>query len=425
MKLLLLRLFLLKPWQVAPLIAVKRLMGLFPILLSLLAASATVSAQSSECTTGIALTQTFDSGASWSLCATVDKHHGLQIDDAHYRAPGDFQRQVLRTLHLSQILLHYHDASLPEAQINPLNGESASANDPFNVIMTEQNCAGETLSARAQSTEEQLCVRLENNGILAKYSQRPSLHSQRWELSSAFERDSLTWTVSIGFTEDGQIIPAVTLSGRAAKTGSDARYAQDLTPFNRSLVRATLLSTWRMVFDLDTDARDRVEQFEFPLKVDQGNRRPLEVSAIETETLRNVHREHFRGWRIMDISGAGYYLDPANSGFAYRNGSMNWAQFDLAVTRFNPCERHALNNPATVDSVDDDSAIESAPCGKNLDNFVDGESLQDATPVLWYSQTRSFRPSQEDWPVISNVHLSFNLMPFDWTSSSPFELSTQ
>ena len=100
---------------------------------------------------------------------------------------------------------------------------------------------------------------------------------------------------------------------------------------------------------------------------------------------------------------------------------MNWAQFDIAVTRYKECERHALFNKAIVYA----SQADSPDCGDNLDDFVDGETMQDAQPVIWYSQTRSFRPSQEDWPVISNIHLSFNLMPFDWTASSPFEVIDQ
>ena len=69
--------------------------------------------------------------------------------------------------------------------------------------------------------------------------------------------------MSITFTEDGQIVPGVTLSGHATRTGNDERYAQALDGGADQISRATLLSTWRFIFALDTDAADRVEQFEF------------------------------------------------------------------------------------------------------------------------------------------------------------------
>ena len=42
--------------------------------------------------------------------------------------------------------------------------------------------------------------------------------------------------------------------------------------------------------------------------------------------------------------------------------------------------------------------------------------------VLWFSQSRTFNPGDEDWPVISNFHQSFALSPFDWNPASPFEV---
>lgn len=391
------------------------------VLIAPLVGISAAAAQSSDCADSVDLAHAFSSGATWSLCASVDDEHGLQVTNVLYRAPGNFDRQVLHTAHLSQLLLHYHDSALPEAQINAQDSEQNTARKSLPLSMNSNNCAGELVFTNPELPEPHLCTRIKNNHILAKFAQRPSLQSESWELLSAFERDSLTWTVSITFTEDGQIVPGVTLSGRATRTSNDERYSQAIDESVEGITRASILSTWRLVFALDTEAADRVEQFEFPLRVEQGNRRPLQMSTIETETLTKVNRENFRGWRVLDGSGAGYYLDPANSGFSYRNQSMNWAQFDVAVTRYRECERHALFNKVTDDAID--GTAEN--CGSNLDDFVDGEPMQGAQPVIWYSQTRSFRPSREDWPVISNVHLSFNLMPFDWTPSSPFEVIDQ
>lgn len=372
---------------------------------------APVHAEQHGCINQLALQHTFDTGAAWSLCASVSDVHGLTINSVHYRAPGDSNRSVLSELYLGQLLLHYHDNPTAEPQITPTGSASDSTSHISSIVFNENTCNGELISVSTHPSS--LCIRVKNNRILAKYAQRPSLQSQSWEIASAFTREALTWTVAVTFAEDGQIRPSVSLSGRAMRTGPDSRYSQSLPINSQPLTRASVLATWRLHFDLDTRAIDRVEQFEFPLDVTHGNRRPQQLLPIDTETLRHVHRENFRGWRIVDVSGAGYYLDPANSGFSYTNPTMHWAQFDFAVTRLDACEKHALLN---ID------ASGNRPCGTSLDDFINGESLHDAQPVLWYSLSRIFNPSLEDWPVISDLRMTFDLLPFDWTASSPFEL---
>jgi len=400
--------------------------------------SSTAFAQQNDCADALALQHSFSSGATWSLCAAVNNDHGLTVSSVHYQAPGDSSRSVLGELHLGQLLLHYHDAAQAEPQIRPAQSletptssevsrqleltkeqeppvqtavdlqDDAPAIKP--VRFNEQSCDGEHLGTASQPGT--ICAIIKNNRTLAKYAQRPSLNSQSWELASAFARDALIWTSAVTFTEDGQIRPAVRLSGRASRSNVDTRYAATLPLPIDPLTRATVLATWRMVFKLDTDTADKVEQFDFPLDTEGGNRRPMRVSPITTETLRRVDRQTFRGWRIVDVSGAGYYLDPSNSGFTYSSRSENWAQFDMAFSRLDTCERYALLNNGDT----------SGNCGTGLDDFVNGESLTDAAPVVWYSQMRNVDLTLEDWPVISELALSFDLLPFDWTASSPFEL---
>lgn len=366
-----------------------------------------VAANDGECAEGELLEHTFASGAHWALCADVQSVHGLQVSAVHYQAPGDRLRSVLHRAHLGQILLHYHNRAQASAQIN---------NPPNNLHrllgMTDANCDGEPLLLK--DGDHALCSQIEANPFLAKYSQRPSLHGQNWQLSAAIQQGLLTWTMSVTFSEDGQITPAVSASGRASEFSSDPGVAQPIQALSTGIVRATALVTWRLVFDLDTDAFDAVEEFEFPLVITQGNRRPMQVRQFSNEAYSSVNRETFRGWRVLDrTSGAGYYLDPANSGFSYSNNQSNWAQFDLAVTRYQDCERYASGNPPTQLASD---------CGESLDDFMSGELLADTHPTLWFSQSKTFNPSNEDWPVIGSFHQEFTLMPFDWTPSSPFEL---
>ncbi|MFK7996647.1 MAG: hypothetical protein AB8B87_21100 [Granulosicoccus sp.] len=358
-----------------------------------------------DCSGATQLEQSFSSGASWTLCASVDDHHALEVISVHYRAPGGILRSVLQQAHIGQILMDYHDESSSRAQI-------IQDSQTRLVAMTSSNCDGTPILD--DGTAARLCSRVQNNRILSKYVQRPGLQSQRWELVSALQREGLVWTISITFTEDGRIIPAVSLSGRAREKLASSALTSNLPASRLFLARATVLATWRLVFNLDNREYDTVQQFDFPLNVALGNRRPMQITDLGNESFATVERDNFRGWRISDPSGTAYYLDPSNSGFNYIGSRYNWARFDVALTRHKPCERYALNNQPGPDS-------SSADCGTSLDDFVSGESLLGAHPVIWFSQSRTFNPSNEDWPAISNFHQSLTLLPYDWTPASPFE----
>lgn len=359
----------------------------------------------SDCGDASLLEQSFSSGAAWALCADVDEHHALEVTSVHYRAPGGILRSVLEQAHVGQVLMDYHDEEAPRAQIIA---------DSLNrlLAMNTDSCDGTPVTGTDGSAL--ICSRVQDNRVLAKYSQRPSLQSQRWELSSAMQRDGLVWTVSISFTEDGQITPSVSLSGRARQTLASPAFSSTLPASNRFLARATVLATWRLVFNLDDGDFDAVQQFEYPLDVILGNRRPMQVRDLDTELFTTVNRNSFRGWRINDPRGPGYYLDPSNSGFNYIGSDYNWARFDVALTKHTPCERYALNNQSRLD--------DTTSCGSSLDDFVNGETLKNTHPVLWFSQSRTFNPTDEDWPAISNFYQSFTILPFDWTPNSPFEV---
>ncbi|MFK8078892.1 MAG: hypothetical protein AB8B97_01285 [Granulosicoccus sp.] len=358
-----------------------------------------------NCGEATRLEQSFSSGAAWAICVSVDEKHALELSSVHYRAPGDTMRSVLEQMHLGQILVHHHHETESRAQI-------VDDSQSRLLAMNNRTCEGSSmLDYRGNMT---LCSHVRDNRILAKYAQRPAVHSQRWELFSALQRDGLVYTVSVSLTEDGQIVPAVSLSGRAPESLTNPSFSEALPASGQNLVRATVLVTWRMVFNLDNSDYDQVQQFDFPLNTTQNNTRPMQVSALDTEQFSNVDRGSFRGWRISDTSGSGYYLDPSNNGFSFGSREHNWTQFDLALTRYRPCERYALKNPSLYEG--------DARCGTNLDDFVSDEIMTDTHPVLWFSQSRTLHPSNEDWPAISNFYQSFTLFPHDWTSTSPFEV---
>lgn len=362
------------------------------IILSLLCLAFNLHADN-RCENGVMLTHAFDSGAAWSVCAVLDESHGLELRDLHYRAPGDIERSVIDRLHPAQILMHYHNANEPLAQIGvPIRGDHGMGGASA-LRHDAQSCEGDILPI--QSYDAVLCTTEISTGILAKFSSRPALHGSRWQIETASQRGTLVWSTAVSLHEHGVITPEINLSGIGSEFDAE-----------NNLVPASIVSSWRTVFALDGQAGDQAEEFDFVLRNDLGNRRPMQVETLTTETLRKVDRKAFRGWRVRDTdSGKGYYLDPANSGYAYSSRTLNWAQFDVAFTRSQECEQHAMYNDQT--------------CGGSIDAFVNGESLGDSV-TLWHQQSRVWQPRREDSPAITSISLSFDLLPFEWTAQSPF-----
>jgi len=399
-----------------------------------LPAPAVAQSSAAGCDDGRRLAHTFDSGAAWSLCARIDEHHGLELIDLAYRAPGDRERPVLRSLHLAQILVHWHDANAPERRLGGNESGTAGLGGNASVVLGRNSCEGETASLAAPGADEgpagvdtaadimdqgiadempRLCARERASGLLAKYDQRAALQGEDWELFAVARQGLLVWRTGVTLTEDGSIAPSLALSGRLTRTSEDPRYAASATATEAGLVGAVLHATWRLAFALDTPATDRVEEFDFALETGAGNRRTMRIRPLVDESLRQVRRDSFRGWRVVDgESGAGYFLDPLDSALAWNSPGDDWARFDLAITRTADCERLASGNEVRAD----------AGCGAGLDDFVNGEALDGADPVLWHSRTRNWVPRQEDLPFLSSVELDMRIIPFDWTDASPFEV---
>ena len=379
----------------------------------LLLALQPTSASAMVCENGTEIQHSFDSGASWFFCASLNEYHALEISTVHYQAPGDRSRQVLQLAHLGQLLLHYHDSNTPIALIgaNALGGDALQ---PF----SDAVCAGERYPGGVM--RNMLCTEVQSSGLLAKYAMRRGVQGEQFRVYSVSTYNGLTFQIGYGLSEDGKVSPFVSMSGQPLHSTTDERFGNALiNPTTDAKIigtQATLLFTWRLVFAINGDGQDdRVEEFNFTLLPDAGNRRPMQVSQLQTETFRNTKRDVFRGWRVRDDSGRGYYLDPQKNGYAYRDSNNNWAQFEVAVTAFNPCQQHAL-------LADNLSSTDNDHCVGSLDQFVNGDSLVNRQPVLWYSLARIYRPRAEDYPFISAVQTEFDLLPFDWTNASPFEV---
>jgi len=357
------------------------------------------------------LTHQFDSGASWELCWRIDELNALEVTRVHYTAPGEPGRQVLDSIGLATALIQYDNNTQPDNLLVPTTTDNTSL-----LPMSAENCSGTPLTDQ-QSQQPAVCQVARDLGNLTRYTTQPVIRRQAVSLISSLNTGSHTLGVRYTFTEDGRIDPDVSFSGRLNRFVNDPDFGSPILVDGKLGANASLYFLWRIDFNLnETPNNDVITEFQF--EPDTQGRKLAQTTQLEVETLRKISPETFRGWQISDLDQSaveggmtriGYYLDPQQSGLEFRNRELNWTQFNFAVTVKKDCERWSLDN-----------SVLSPDCGVDLDDFVSGELLAGADPVIWYSITNRLIPNSADWPAIRSRLTGFSLLPFDWSASSPF-----
>ncbi len=365
-------------------------------LLPLLCALSTADAQTADpsCVDGAALTLGFDSGSSWLTCARIDKQHGLELQSLSWRAPGDADRSVLARLNPAAILVQAHD----DTEVESLLVETSDDVLPG-------MCGGE----RHDGEHGSLCVTAVASQLLKKFGDIRGVRGAHWRIASSRRHGNTVISTRYLLSEDGRIgaelthqLPTDSTTADTTANAVHSAYADAASGVPTVATSARV--TWRIDPAIDAGLPDRVEEFDFSLDASLGSRRLMSVRPINTETLRQVDHQRFRGWRIYDPAGPGYYLDSQRSVRGWLPAQPNWSRFDIAITRASDDELYAAS-----------TSTEEA----SLDIWVSGDDLQSTSPVVWYSQTL---PAESSDGIRGARSVSFELLPFDWNETSPFPL---
>lgn len=354
----------------------------------------------------------FDSGARWEFCWHIDERAGLTISNLHYGPPAEASTKILESASLAQILVKYDEDANAE---HVLSGTGLGGQN--HMLPSSISCqAGDTLLDNSGSG---VCAGLRDLNILTSVRRSAALRRHELSIQALSRVGTHIYEQVWRFSEDGEITPSVRVNGELSRFTNNQQYGTAVTNTGPFAANATLLFTWRLDFNIGgTPNDDIVEQLEFVPYVSNVVRRSMTTRTLDIESFHKVHRTRFRGWLIRDTnisSGAngtthiGYYLDPQSSGFDYVSRRNNWALFDLAITREQPCERFASGNSNKTHNCDD-----------SLDQFVNGETLTNQNPVVWFSLARQLLPKSEDFPAITTREARFKLIPFDWSASTPF-----
>lgn len=356
-----------------------------------------------SCDAAHTISQSFVTSGEWSLCWTHDAESGVVFSNILYTSPYGETRRVLSDMSLSQIELQYDDGRGAEYIVT----EQGLGNN-HTLHIDQSHCT--TGNVIVENGNGILCSEIIRRGYIYKYysSQKIGYALQLRTLSNV---NGLTFVQRWQFFDSGDIEIALGISGELQEYGS-ATYGWKVND-SEYATGFTLLPIWRMDFDIGADSNnDTVVEIESRPSNDRF--RKIRVnSEITNEAARPLNAENKRFWQIVDgteTNGANHlvsyqlepldYSDHGRSNFSLINN-------DFFVTRYNPCEQHAIDNPQNN-------------CGGNLNDFINGQTVSNNDVVAWYKTMYHHIPRSEDNNAIPLRWTGYIISPRDWVSDNPF-----
>ncbi|MGV6857755.1 MAG: copper amine oxidase [bacterium] len=358
------------------------------------------------CDASHSISHSFSSGAAWSLCWEERDKEGIVLTRVRYQTPDGVSRQVLGEAALSQVVVTPDDGSTTRYSVS-----DAGLGGTHLLTLGAGDCpAGTLIDSNGRAA---LCRSTASMGYVYKYYSEQK-QGQLLELSSVSQSGDLTYIVRWQFLESGDIQPVLGISGDLEHFTASGQYGW---PVDAGGTVATGLSFgiyWKLDFDLaGTNGNDVVEELNSTPSADR-RRKTLSKTRLRVEQALTTDIETKTFWRVYDAAlnigsqrPISYELQPLSYGQKTAGPSGTAGQSDLFITRYNACERFAVDNPPVPS------------CGTNLVAFTNAQNIDQKDVVLWYRQGYHLLPRDEDENKLGTHWNSFLLTPRDWNASNP------
>ncbi|MEE9493362.1 MAG: hypothetical protein V3W04_08305 [Gammaproteobacteria bacterium] len=359
------------------------------------------------CQNGQLISQTFINGSKWELCWEHYNREGIVFKEIFYTTPAGLERKVLHEGSLAQIHVAFDDGSKRVFHL----AEHGLGGSNLQDLSSSQCKNGQRLMV---GTKHGLCKRVVSRGYVYKdYGEQKQGHLL--DLFSQSNTDGYTWIVRWQLHDDGTIEPVIGATGALHTFGSNTDYGQETGNNGAVAVTSAINYFWRLDFDIGGNgANDIVEEFNVS-STNSGSEKSLSVNRLTQETSRSVNLQLKRSWRVRDKSiknadghAVSYHLEALHAGYDYQGRSdEDWSLKDIYFTRNDSCERFVNSNPTT------------GGCSSGLTEYLSGQSIDGADVVVWYGLSYHHFPRDEDQPYMPTRWDGFQLIPRDWTATSP------
>jgi primary-amine oxidase len=355
-----------------------------------------------NCSGGFQVDETLTNGARWQMCWEKRQREGIVLHDVTYTPIGGQPVEVLSQAALAQIHVPYDDNG---ARFHDLSDFGLGNNMD---VLGAGDCPNGTLLS-----SNWVCQTEAPTGYAYKdYDQVADATSLN--LFSASCIGAYCYVVAWNFDDDGTIRPEVGATGSLQLYGGTPQTTWPMGGGRRAVAHMHNFY-WRLDFDVDGQADDRVEELEALPAAGTGRSQLRNTRrAFSVEAARRVAPGAFRSWRVRDTvtrNGDNHPISwelVPNTDNIFRGPSFeSFTQNEVYVTRNRSCERFASHNPT------------AGGCPNSVAGFADGQSLTGQDLVVWYATSFHHLPRDEDEDHMHPHWSGFSIVPRDLTARNP------
>lgn len=377
-----------------------------------------------DCADGVPVAQTLSSGATWSMCWSIDPKRGLVLSGIHLAPPDSAPVSVIASLSLSQLEVPYDDGGRLTSDIT-----SAGFGGTNLKTLADAACAGERLATAVPNigdgrfgespVREVVCSERVDGGI-AYHSSDPAgpAVSRRtdWQLSTISRVGWYEYVTQYIFGADGSIRVRLGATGDLSPVDhTDGDHGWPVGEGESAHAAShSHNAVWRVHWALGGEGGMAVEQYDAEPTGELGAESPL-VEGRLTPLTHPVTAQWTdrRWWRVLapgernaDGHPISYQIDMEHSDsftFVADHGHIGEAGYDIAFTNSDPCQLHATRN--------------RGGCGGGVVDFVADAGQRTLDDVVsWVAVGYHHVPRDEDQSPMELHWQGFTLAPRDLTA---------
>ena len=386
----------------------KKLLVIGWVILTLLSVSKVSAAE--FCADEYYLDQTMPNGARWDMCWTHDANQGVRYHHVFYTPKDESRRMVLYDASVAQIHVPYDDNGARYHDVSDFGLGDANL-----LGLSAGDCVGGVRGY--YNSKAAVCHKMSKDGTAYRHDEvRGDLHM--FKVFSVSRVGEYLYSAEWRFYSDGRIVPSILATGALQRFGGAELEPQGWLMAGGGTNRIGLSHMhnfyWRLDFDLnDTGDNDSVQEINFS---EYGGKRYRQLTNFTSEAARSVNPASMRSWLIKD--GAATNRKGHNIAYEVRLSESgqreigpdfeSFTENDFYVSKSKTCEKVASHNNR-INACDAD----------NLDEFVNGESIEGQDIVAWVGVSFYHMPRSEDAPYMDTHVSRYEIVPRDWHTNNP------
>lgn len=379
-----------------------------------------------------ALSKDMTSGATWSMCFSVDPKLGMVLSDIAFAPPASEPIKLISSMSLAQLEVPYDDGGRSTSDIT-----TAGFGGPNMHSLTEIECAGELKKhpiptigdgTKFGTIEERpvLCSDMVDAGLSYRSAEVGELLAKRkddWQLSTISKVGWYEYINQITFGADGTIRPSLGATGDLSPADySDAEHGSAVGSGEHDHASShSHNAVWKIDWALGGDTGQKIEQYDSKPTGKEGEHSPIvegEYSTISTPATAKWTDK--RWWKVSapkllneDGHEMSYEISMGKTdSFTFIDDQRNHEHsddgddsigYDVAFTNADECQIYATYNRGT--------------CGRGVLDYVQkqkDEKLDDM--VSWVAVGYHHVPRDEEQSPMEVHWQGFNLIPRDLTA---------